>query len=282
MTDIDDDVTVVSDFGEDKEVDRGAFTPITSGVGFNLLKRMGWSEGKGCGVQEQGRSDPVWTTQKADSDGLCELCALGECEIHGRRVSAMALAISLLPAKKRQEEYVHHVKLANKKIIEAVKNKSSTAEMEFEVGGKPQVRRARLAVKLHAQSTQMDAPTVSKIEETLPDNTEADIGFDLYDIPANPVKRNVEDDSYASSGEPNKKSRSHSDLLPSITEAPLDYDALSSLLSEIDPAELGLSSSNDHSYSESKPPEEVLDFSSADLTALLQMVSPDTGNLNSP
>jgi hypothetical protein len=167
MADIDDDsVAEVSDFEDDKEVDRGAFTPITSGVGFNLLKRMGWSEGKGCGVQEQGRSDPVWTAQKADSDGLCELCALGECEIHGRRVSAMALAISLLPARKKQEDYVHHVKLANKKITEAVKNKSSTAEVEFEVNGKPQARRARVLLSSVHRLHKM-YPMLQKLLRTL-------------------------------------------------------------------------------------------------------------------
>jgi len=270
MTDIDDDsVAEVSDFeDEDKEVDRGAFTPITSGVGFNLLKRMGWSEGKGCGVQEQGRSHPVWAAQKADSGGLCELCALGECEIHGRRVSAMALAISLLPARKKQEEYVHHVKLANKKITEAVKNKSSTAEVEFEVNG-PKVRRARVAVKLRTQSAQNERrPTAAS--EDIVEPAGNDNSFDLYDMTATPLKRSAEDDLYfASDEQSNKKSRSLSDPK---AEVPIDYDALSSLLNAIDPA-TAVANDDVCIIGSSMPSEDALDLSSADLTALLQMVN---------
>jgi len=276
MTDIDDDsVAEVSDFeDEDKEVDRGAFTPITSGVGFNLLKRMGWSEGKGCGVQEQGRSHPVWTAQKADSDGLCELCALGECEIHGRRVSAMALAISLLPARKKQEEYVHHVKLANKKITEAVKNKSSTAEVEFEVNGKPKVRRARVAVKLRTQSAQSERRPSTTTTDGVVEPDAGDNTFDLYDMTATPLKRSAEDDLYFPLDESNKKSRSQSDLAAELPmQAPIDFDALSSLLNAIDPATADPVNDVVCITGFSKPSEDALDLSSADLTALLQMVN---------
>lgn len=259
--------------GEEKEKNRGAFAPITSGVGFNLLKRMGWSEGKGCGSQEQGRSDPIWSAHKADSDGLCELCAFGECEIHGRKVSAMALAISLLPAKKKhEEEYVHHVKLTNKKISEAVKvNKSSTAEVEFEVNGKPKARRTRLAVKLHVDETveqTVVAPAVV-VEETpsvvVEDPNES---FDLYDIATDvatpPVKR--PGDEEALEGPSSKKGRA--------SEPEIDYDALSSLLSAFD-------GNNNNQQSESNNDNEVTItgssgdlnvLSSADLSSLLQVV----------
>jgi len=44
--------------------------PITSGLGFNMLKRIGWKEGKGLGRKEQGRLNPLFLTKKYDRSGI--------------------------------------------------------------------------------------------------------------------------------------------------------------------------------------------------------------------
>lgn len=38
---------------------KGLSTPISSGRGFDLMKKMGWSPGEGAGSEGQGRKNPI-------------------------------------------------------------------------------------------------------------------------------------------------------------------------------------------------------------------------------
>jgi hypothetical protein len=106
-----------------------------------MLKKLGWSEGKGLGLREQGRTEPVTVRMKRDNSGVGAgaLSALpsDQCVLPSLAGSSPGLQLSgqWQPDAAALDEVFRRIRKGRRKADKASRSKLKRAAKDLELSG---------------------------------------------------------------------------------------------------------------------------------------------------